>query len=341
MQLRFQPYTLELRHTFTVAVSSRTTTPAVLVEVERDGVIGYGEASMPPYLGETQETVATFLRKVDLGRFPDPFQLEEILPAIDALATGNTAAKAAVDIALHDWVGKKLGAPLFRLWGLKPENAPVTSFTIGIDTPEIMAAKTREAIAAGFKILKVKLGRDPGSDRALIEAIRGVTDTPLTVDANQGWRGRDDALKMIEWLATQRVLFIEQPMPKEQWDDTAWLRERSPLPLIADESVQRLADVVKTRGVFDGINIKLMKCTGLREAHKMIVLARALGLKVMLGCMTETSCAISAAAQLSPLVDWADLDGAALIKNDVFEGATIVDGKVTLRDWPGIGVRKR
>jgi L-alanine-DL-glutamate epimerase-like enolase superfamily enzyme len=339
VQLRFYPYTLELRHTLTVAVSSRTTTPAVLVEVEHEGVIGYGEASMPPYLGETQDSVAAFLRQVDLSRFPDPFQLGEILPAIDALAPGNTAAKAAVDIALHDWVGKKLGAPWYRIWGLNPEKAPLTSFTIGIDTPEVMAQKTREA--AEFKILKVKLGRDPKTDRSLVEAMRSVTDTPLTVDANQGWRQRDEALKMIEWLATQRVLFIEQPMPKEQVDDIAWLRERSPLPLIADESVQRLADVAKLRGVFDGINIKLMKCTGLREAHRMIGLARALGLKVMLGCMTETSCAISAAAQLSPLVDWADLDGAALIKNDVFDGTTLVDGKVTLRDWPGIGVRKR
>ena len=341
MQLRFRPYTLELRHTFTVAVSSRTTTPAVLVEVERDGEVGYGEASMPPYLGETQESVGAFLCKVDLSRFPDLFQLEEVLSAIDALAPGNTAAKAAVDIALHDWVGKKLGAPWYRIWGLNPEKTPVTSFTIGIDTAKIMAAKTREAVAAGFRILKVKLGRDPATDRGLIEAIRGVTDTPLTVDANQGWANREGALQMIEWLATQRVEFIEQPMPKEQWHDVAWLRERSPLPLIADESVQRLADVPKAVGAFHGINIKLMKCTGLREAHKMITLARALGLKVMLGCMTETSCAISAAAQLSPLVDWADLDGAALIKNDLFDGATIVECKVTLLDWPGIGVRTR
>jgi L-Ala-D/L-Glu epimerase len=341
MQLRFTPYTLELRHTFTVAVMSRTTTPAVLVEVERDGIVGYGEAAMPPYLGETQESVAAFLRQVDLGRFADPFTLEEILPAIDALAPKNTAAKAALDIALHDWVGKKLGAPWYRIWGLNPAKAPLTTFTIGIDTPEIMAAKTREALAEGFKILKIKLGRDPAADRVLVEAIRRVTDVPLTIDANQGWRDRDNALKMTEWLATQRVEFIEQPMPKEQWDDVAWLHERSPLPLIADESVQRLADVAKARGAFHGINIKLMKCTGLREAHKMVILARAFGLKVMLGCMTETSCAISAAAQVSPLVDWADLDGAALIKNDLFDGATIVDGKVTLRDWPGIGVRKR
>jgi L-alanine-DL-glutamate epimerase-like enolase superfamily enzyme len=338
MKLRSYPYTLELRHAFTIATASRTTTPAVIVEIEHEGITGYGEAAMPPYLGESQASAAAFLARVDLSRIADPFQLEEILPAIDALAPGNTAAKAAVDIALHDWIGQKLGAPWYRIWGLDPAKAPVTSFTIGIDTPEIVRQKTREA--APYKIIKVKLGRDLATDRQLIDAIRDVTATPITVDANQGWRDRSEALRMIEWLATRGVVFIEQPMPKEQIDDTAWLRERSPLPLIADESVQRLADVRRAAGVFDGINLKLMKCTGLREAHKMITLARALGLKVMLGCMTETSCAISAAAQLSPLVDWADLDGALLIKNDLFAGTTIVDGKITLPDRPGLGLIK-
>lgn len=339
MQLRFQPYTLELRHAFGIASNTRTATPAMLVEVERDGLIGYGEAAMPPYLGETQQTAANFLRRVDLARFADPFQLETILPAIDALAPGNAAAKAAVDLALHDWIGKKLGAPWFRLWGLDPAKAPVTSFTIGIDTPEVVRAKTRDA--APYKLLKVKLGRSPDDDRALIEAIRSETDKPISVDANQGWTDREDALRLIEWLAVHGVVFIEQPLPKDRLDDTAWLRGRSPLPLIADESVQRLDSVARLRGVFDGINIKLMKCTGLREAHRMVTLARALSLKVMLGCMTETSCAISAAAQLSPLADWADLDGALLIKNDPFDGARIVDGKVTLPDRPGLGVVKR
>lgn len=337
MKLRFYPYTLELRHTFTIATSSRTTTPTMMVEVEKDGTIGYGEASMPPYLGESQESAAAFLSKVDLSRFRDPFQLEEILPAIDAIAPGNPAAKAAVDLALHDWIGRKFGAPWYRIWGLDPAKTPVTSFTIGIDTPDIVRKKTLEA--APYRILKVKLGRD--TDKLMIETIREVTDKPITTDANQGWKNRDEALKMIEWLAGKGVLFVEQPMPKERVDDIAWLKERSPLPLIGDESVQRLPDVLKAHGVFHGINIKLMKCTGLREAHNMIVLARSLGMKVMLGCMTETSCAISAAAHLSPLVDWADLDGAVLIKNDLFEGATIVDGKITLNEKPGLGIVKR
>ncbi len=339
MLLRYYPYTLELAHAFTLATSSRTSTPAMMVELEHEGVTGYGEAAMPPYLGESQESAAKFLDRFDAASIANPFHLEEILPAIDALAPGNTAAKAALDIALHDWIGRKLGAPWHRLWGLDPARAPVTSFTIGIDTPEIVRRKTVEA--EPYHLLKVKLGRDHATDRQLIATIREVTDKPITVDANQGWRDREEALRMSEWLAGQGVLFIEQPMPKEQNDDTAWLRERSPLPLIADESVQRLADVARAQGVFDGINIKLMKCTGLREAHRMITLARALGLKVMLGCMTETSCSISAAAQLSPLVDWADLDGALLIKNDCFDGVRVVAGKVTLSDRPGIGVVKR
>lgn len=339
MKLRHYPYTLELRHAFGLASSSRTSTPAVMLELERDGVIGYGEASMPPYLGETQETAAAFLDRVALLDLADPFQLQNLLPAIDALAPGNTAAKAAVDIALHDWIGKKLGAPWYQLWGLDPRKAPVTSFTIGIDTPEVVRQKVREA--ADYQILKVKVGRDAQTDRMMIDCIRDVTATPITVDANEGWRDPSEALRMIEWLATRGVVFVEQPLPKRQVDDIVWLRERSPLPLIADESVQRLADVRGAVGVFDGINIKLMKCTGLREAHQMITLARGLGLKVMLGCMTETSCAISAAAQLSPLVDWADLDGAVLIKNDLFNGMTLAKGVITLPDRPGIGVIKR
>ena len=343
MELRFAPYTLELRHAFGIAGGTRTSTPAMLVEVEQDGIVGYGEASMPPYLGETQATADAFLaRAARLLRGPlaaDPFQLETILPAIDALAPGNTAAKAAVDLALHDWVGKKLGAPWWRIWGLDPRKAPVTSFTIGIDSPDVVRAKTREA--AEYDILKVKLGRGREQDRAMIETIRDETRVPLSVDANQGWRDRHEALAMIEWLAQRGVAFVEQPLPKERFADTAWLKERSPLPLIADENAQRLGDVVCCAEAFHGINIKLMKCTGLREAHRMITLARALGLKVMLGCMTETSCAISAAAQLSPLVDWADLDGALLIRNDAFHGVRIVAGRIVLSDAPGIGVTRR
>jgi len=337
MKLRFYPYTLELKHVFTVATSSRKTTPVMITEIEYNGVVGYGEASMPPYLGESHQTVSQFLSSVNLSQFDEPFRLEEILTYVDSLAPGNPAAKASIDIALHDLVGKLIGQPWYKIWGLNPEKTPYTSFTIGIDKPEVVRQKVKEA--EQYKILKVKLGLD--NDKEMIETIRSVTDKPIRCDVNQGWKNKEEALKMIEWLATKNVEFIEQPMPKDWYDEHAWLRERSPIPIIGDESVQRLKDVRKAFGVYDGINIKLMKSTGMREAYKMILLAHSLDMKVMLGCMTETSCAISAAAQLSPLVDWADLDGADLISNDLFDGAKIIDGKVTLTDLPGIGITKK
>lgn len=336
MEFRFYPYMLELKYTFTIATSSRTTTPTMMVEVEKDGIIGYGEASMPPYLGESLETAAAFLSKVDLKKYDTFFVLEDILRDIERIAPGNNAAKAAVDIALHDWLGKKMGYAWFQIWGLNPENTPVTTFTIGIDTKAVVRQKVKEADI--YKVLKVKLGRD--NDKEMIETVREVTDKPIRADANQGWRDKTYALKMIEWLATKNVECIEQPMPKEMVEEQAWLKERCPIPIIGDESVVRLADVRKAYGVYHGINVKLMKCTGMSEAYKMVLLARTLEMKVMLGCMTETSCAISAATQLSPLVDYADLDGAVLIKNDLFKGATIVDGRMVMPKGPGIGVTK-
>lgn len=337
MKMRFFPYELQLRHVFTVATYSRTTTPDVQVEIEYDGIIGYGEASMPPYLGQTVKSVLAFLQKVDLGQFSDPFQLEDILAYVDSLSPGDTAAKAAVDIALHDLVGKLLQAPWYRIWGLDKEKAPSTTFTIGIDTADVVRKKTEEC-AELYNILKVKLGRD--NDKEMIKTIRSVTDLPIAVDANQGWKDRQYALDMIHWLKEQGIVMVEQPMPKEQFDDIAWVTQQSPLPVFADESVQRLKDVPSLKGAFTGINIKLMKCTGMREAWKMLTLARALDMKVMVGCMTETSCACSAAAQLSPAVDFADLDGNLLISNDRFKGMEVVGGKITLSDLPGIGVVK-
>jgi L-Ala-D/L-Glu epimerase len=336
MKLRYRPYTIQLKHVFTIATSSRSSTPVMLTEIEYDGIVGYGEASMPPYLGESQEGAAAFLSKINLEKYENPFEMETILNDIDAIATGNPAAKASVDIALHDLVGKLMNQPWYNIWGFKKVSTPYTSFTIGIDTADVVRQKTKEA--AEYKILKVKLGRE--TDKMMIETIRSVTDKPITVDVNQGWRDRSFALDMIHWLKEKGVVFVEQPMPKEQIDDMAWLTERSPLPTFGDEAVQRLADVKKAHGVYNGINIKLMKSTGMREAHKMLMLARALDMKVMMGCMTETSCAISAASHLSPMVDYADLDGALLISNDVYDGTKIVDGRVTLTDLPGIGAKK-
>lgn len=342
MTLRYFPYELQLRHTFTVATSSRTTTQGVQVEIEYEGLIGYGEASMPPYLQKelgTLESVQAFLKRVQdiIGEFDDPFKLEEILSRIDSMSESDAAAKAAVDIALHDLVGKMLGAPWYKIWGFDAAKAPSTTFTIGIDTPDVVRAKTKEC-AEKFNILKVKLGRD--NDKEMIETIRSVTNLPIAIDANQGWKDKKYALDMIHWLNERGIVMIEQPMPKTQIDDIAWVTEHSPLPVFADESIQRLKDVAAQKGIFSGINIKLMKCTGMREAWKMLNLARAMDMKVMIGCMTETSCACSAAAQLSPAVDFADLDGNLLIANDRFRGMEVVKGKITIPDLPGIGVVK-
>jgi L-Ala-D/L-Glu epimerase len=337
LSLKFLPYDLQLRHTFTLGnSSSRTHTPAMLTCLEFDGTVGYGEASMPPYLGETVETATKFLSSLNLGQFNDPFLMDDILQYVDASMPGNTAAKASVDIALHDLVGKQMNQPWYKIWGYDPANTPNTSFTIGIDTPEVVKQKVAEA--SPYKILKVKLGRD--TDREMIETIRTVTDCPLCADVNQGWTDRAMALETIHWLKEKGVVFVEQPMPKTAIDDISWLTQNSPLPIIADEAIQRLPDVEKAHGVYSGINIKLMKCTGMREAHEMLTLARSLGMKVMIGCMTETSCAVSAAAQLAPKADWADLDGNLLISNDPYSGMKIVDGKVTLVDRPGIGIKE-
>jgi L-alanine-DL-glutamate epimerase-like enolase superfamily enzyme len=332
--LKFVPYNLQLRHTFTLANSSRNSTPDVLTSIEFEGVTGYGEASMPPYLGESVESATKFLSSLDLAQFKDPFMMDDILKYVDSVMPGNPAAKASVDIALHDLVGKIMGQPWYKIWGYDPADTPNTSFTIGIDTPEVVRQKVAEA--APYKILKVKLGHD--TDKQMIETIRSVTQVPICVDVNQGWTDKQKALEMIHWLKEKGVVFVEQPMPKTAIDDMAWLTENSPLPTMADEAVQRLPDVMKVNGVYSGINIKLMKSTGMREAQQMLTLARSLGMKVMIGCMTETSCAVSAAAQLAPKCDWADLDGNLLIANDPYSGMKIVDGKVTLIDKPGIGI---
>lgn len=334
MKLTFKPYTLELKHVFTIATSSRSTTPVMLTQIEYEGIVGYGEASMPPYLGESHETASKFLSKVDLSQFNDPFKMEEILEYVDGIDEKNTAAKASVDIALHDLVGKLIGKPWYKVWGYDADKTPHTSFTIGIDTAEVVKQKVKEADP--YSILKVKLGRE--TDKEMIETIRSVTNKPLVVDVNQGWKDKHFALDMIHWLDERGVKMVEQPMPKTQLDDMAWLTENSPLPTFADEALQRIPDVIKAHGIYSGINIKLMKCTGLREAHKMVNLAKSLDMKVMLGCMTETSCAISAISQLAPEADWADIDGNLLISNDPFTGTLVVDGKLILADAPGIGL---
>ena len=244
LNLTFEPYDLKLIHPFTVAVNTRTHTPDVQVQLEYDGVIGYGEASMPPYLGETQESVCKFLGSLDLGQFADPFRMDEILEYVDSAAPDNRAAKASVDIALHDLTGKLLGQPWYKIWGLCRRKLPTRRSRSGSIRRTIAVRKESggRLVRPITLHLKVKMGLD--NDKELVEIIRSVTDKPLCVDANQGWKDKEKALEcMIEWLSERNTLFVEQPLPKEMIDETAWIRERSPLPIMADEFLQRLPDI--------------------------------------------------------------------------------------------------
>jgi len=334
MELTYRPFELELKHPFTIAKFSRTSTPLMLVEIRREGYVGYGEASMVPYIGESHQTATEFLNKVDVSQFKYPFDFGSIIQYLDSLAPGNPAIKAAVDIALHDLGGKLKGEPCWRLLGSDPAKMPVTSYTVGIDTPEVLVEKVKQA--GDCRVIKVKLGR--GSDQELINTIRSATDLPLYVDANQGWTDLQHSLDMCYWLQEQGVVLIEQPIVKTDPDSNAWLSERSPIPIIGDEAVQRLADVDKAHGVYNGINVKLMKSAGMHEAHQMIVRAKELGLKVLIGCMSETSCATLAAAALAPQCDWADIDGPFLVSNNPFKMPEFRDGKWVLSEEPGLGL---
>lgn len=334
MTLTYQPFELLLKHTFTIAKFSRTSTPVMLMQVAHEGYIGYGEASMVPYMGESFETATAFLDRVDVNELKYPFDFEAVMAYLDSLAPGNPAIKAGVDIALHDLDGKLHQKPCWQLLHSDPAIMPLTSFTIGIDTLDVVIQKVKEN--PDCKIIKVKLGRD--SDKELISTIRSATDLPLFVDANQGWTDLQQSLDMTHWLHEKGVLLIEQPMLKTDPDSNAWLTERSPIPIIGDESVQRLADVEKAKGVYHGINIKLMKSAGMYEAHAMIKKARELDMKVMIGCMSETSCATLAAAALAPQCDWADLDGPFLTSNNPYKLPEFKEGKWVLNNLAGLGL---
>lgn len=318
----------------------RTHTRAMLTTIEHHGATGYGEAAMVPYYGETHETAADFLGRAAevLKRHHAPgsdHAIEMIMREIDAISPGNTAAKASVDLALHDLWGKLEDKPLWQLLNLDPTEEPCTSFTLGIDTPDVLRQKLAEA--EGFRILKVKLGA--GNDRAIIQTIRRESDLPIYVDANQGWQDVHEALDLVHWLSGQNVILIEQPFPKDNLDDAAWLSARSPLPVFADESFHRLDQIQTMASCFHGVNIKLMKCTGISEARHIRAEAYRLGLLQMVGCMTETSCGIYGAALVAALTQFADIDGCWLIKNNPFEMPGLLDGKVVLNERPGLGLR--
>jgi L-alanine-DL-glutamate epimerase-like enolase superfamily enzyme len=326
---------LNLRHTWTTTMSSSQYRDTLHTAFTRDGIAGHGEgAPIVRYHEDAAgaQQAAESVRDVLLAS--DPMQFSKIMAEVFRRVPGAWAAKAALDIALMDWVGQKLGIPLCSYFGLDPRDAPVTTFSIGIDTPESTRQKTREA--AEFPVLKVKVGL--ATDEATIEAVRSVTDKPLRVDANEGWTDKEEAVRKINWLERQGVEFIEQPMPAEMLEETRWLRARVHIPIIADEACQRASDIPKLRECFDGVNVKLDKSGGLLEAFRWIAIARSLGMRTMLGCMISSSVSVTAAAHLSPLVDYADLDGNLLIANDPFRGVTVEKGKLILPRRPGLGL---
>ncbi|MCP4707696.1 MAG: dipeptide epimerase [Planctomycetes bacterium] len=326
---------LQLVHTWTIARSSDDVKNNVFVKFAKDGIVGLGEAGPSLRYNETPESTVEAIKKAEplFERF-DPWHFVDLGYAIKGLVEEQTAAKCALDIALLDWVTKKLQIPMYKFFGLDKTKTPLTTFSIGIDTPAKMQEKIREA--EQYPKLKIKLGKE--NDDEIMQAVRAVTDKPLRVDANEGWKTKEVALEKIKWLETLNVEFIEQPMPAAMLEETRWVRDRIDIPIVADEAVKSAADIPKLARAYDGINIKLMKSGGLQEALRMIGMARSLGMKIMLGCMVESSCAISAAAHISPLVDWADLDGNLLISNDPYRGVTVADGKLILNDKPGLGI---
>ncbi|HLI03332.1 MAG TPA: dipeptide epimerase [Terracidiphilus sp.] len=327
---------LVLRHTWTTTMSSSAYRDTVRVQYLRDGLTGCGEGApiirYQEYPEQAMQAINAIRGQIEAG---DPWMYDKTLAKIrQALGDHQRAAMAAVDIALFDWLGKKLDMPLYRFFGLDPADAPITDFSIGIDTPEITREKTREA--ADFPVLKIKVGLK--TDEETIEAVRSVTRKPIRVDANEGWTDKEEAIRKINWLETQGVEYVEQPMPAHMLEETKYVRSRVHLPIFADEACTRAEMIPKLTEAYDGINVKLDKAGGLLESRRWIAIARACNLKVMLGCMVSSSCSVTAAAHLAPLVDYVDLDGNLLLSNDPYRGVTVDKGRLILPSGPGLGL---
>jgi len=331
---------LHLKHPFNIARVERSAAvekEVLLVKIEHEGRTGWGEAAPVSYYGQSLDSAEAALGRCEPLLGKDPFRIEEIHARLWREIGDQSATICAIDGALHDLIGKRLGIPVWKWLGLSPEKAPLTSFTIGIDEPDVIARKTKEA--AEYPILKIKVGTP--DDERILQAVRSVApEKTLRVDANCGWTP-ENALERMRKVVEFRVEFIEQPIAPEHNEAMAALRAARVAPLFADESCVKEADVTACVGRFDGIVIKLSKCGGIRPALRMIHVARALGLKIMLGCMVETSVGIAAAAQLGPLVDYLDLDGHLLLADDPFEGLGGRGGRLTLNDRPGLGLSER
>jgi L-Ala-D/L-Glu epimerase len=330
---------LNLQHTWTTTMSSSTYRDTVNVRYLRDGITGYGEGApiirYKEFPAEAKQAIDANLNQIATGN-PAFFTgfIEDIRKR---LGDHQRAAMAAVDIAVMDWVGKHMNIPLYAYFGLNPAATPITTFSIGIDTPEITKQKTLEA--ADYPVLKIKVGLK--TDEETIAAVRSVTKKPLRVDANEGWTDKEEAVRKINWLETQGVEFVEQPMPAHMFEEAKYVRSKVHLPIMADEACTNASAIPKLKEAYDGINVKLDKAGGILEARRWISIARAMDMKIMLGCMISSSCSCTAAAHLSPLVDYADLDGFLLISNDPFSGVTVEKGKLILPTGPGLGLKVR
>ena len=336
LHINAKPVDLKLTAPFRIARGVQLTSPNAIVQINYDEYTGYGEAAPDEYYGENQQTVLACVSAFAGNLGDDPFFIEDIIHRLDKVIRLNPSAKAAVDMALYDLMGKVLGVPLYKLLGLNPKHTPHTSFTIGIDTPVEMAKKA--LIAKDYPIIKIKVGTKHDLD--IIKAIRDVTNAVIRVDANTGWTPKE-AIKTINALAPYNIEFVEQPIVAHDLPGLKLIRDNVPIPIIADESCVTVEDIPRVAECVDGVNLKLMKCGGIRHALKMIHVARAHNLRVMIGCMIESSLAITAAAHLTPLVDYADLDGHLLISDDPYVGVTVEKGKLVLPDSAGLGVKVR
>jgi L-alanine-DL-glutamate epimerase-like enolase superfamily enzyme len=326
---------LNLRHTWTTTMSSSEFRETLHLSFRSQGTTGRGEGAPIVRYKESAQTAQKAVQSVaEYLKTSDPWKFSKVVGEVFRRIDGEWAAKAAIDIALMDWVGQKLGVPLYRYFGLDARDAPVTTFSIGMDKPDVVRRKILEA--EQFPVLKIKVGLD--SDEEMMASVRAATKKPLRVDANEGWKSREEAVRKINWLESQGVEFIEQPMPASMIGDIRWVRSKVHIPIIADEACLHPRDIPELATAYDGVNVKIDKCGGMLEAFRMIQIARSLGLKVMLGCMVSSSVAVTAAAHLSPLADYADLDGNLLVSNDPYTGVLVEKGKLILPNRPGLGL---
>lgn len=331
-------YRVKLTHTWTTHMSSSDYRDVLYCRYTSGGVTGIGEgAPIVRYKEDAKSAQAMIDRVKSYVESADPWTFEKIMRTVFHREKGEHAGKAALDIALLDWAGKKLNIPIYRMFGLDPHDAPITTYSIGVDDPAMTRQKVEEA--KDFPVLKIKMG--VGKDEATLKAIRAVTDKRLRIDANEGWQTKEEALAKIQWLEQDgRVDFVEQPMRADQVDETRWVKERVKMPIIADEACTDATMIPRLSTAYSGLNVKLDKSGGILEAHRWISIAKALGMKTMLGCMISSSVSVTAAAHLSPLVDYADLDGNLLISNDPFHGVRVQKGQLVLPTGPGLGLTK-